>query len=35
MKQNQLILEREFTCGVGEGGAASTGESNIALLANL
>jgi hypothetical protein len=27
--------ERKHTCGVGEGGAASTGERVVALLASL
>ena len=35
MNKRSNSSERKLTCGVGEGGAASTGERAIALLANL
>jgi hypothetical protein len=35
MNKRPKSSERKHTCGVGEGGAASTGERIVALLANL
>jgi hypothetical protein len=34
-KKQTNSSERKHTCGVGEGGAASTGERVVALLASL
>lgn len=33
--KKKLVLKSSTTCGVGDGGAASTGERVMALLANL